>query len=200
MLNLTITSLVEIIKHYGYIIVFPISVAEGPIVAVVSGFLISAGYFSAPIVFFILLAGDIVGDAIYYSLGRFSRHTFINKWGKYIGINETRIKKLDYHFERHDWKILLIGKTQPIGAAILFSAGMTKMPLKKFVWYNLLASAPKVIIFLLIGYYTGEAYTRATTYLDYIGFASFGVAVLLIVCYIVAVRYLRAKEPDLNDI
>ncbi len=198
MLGLTLPKILALLTQYGYILIFPISVVEGPIVSVISGFLVSLGYFNIIIVFFILLLGDLVGDVIFYTLGFLSRHSFIKSFGKYIGINEERVAILEKHFKSHDWKILLIGKTQPIGAAILFSAGVARMPLRKYVLYNVIGSVPKVIIFLLIGYYFGDAYKKIAVYLDYTGLISIVIITLLIASYLLIKLYTKSKNKDLN--
>ncbi|MEO6077795.1 MAG: VTT domain-containing protein, partial [Candidatus Andersenbacteria bacterium] len=122
MLTFTLEHLIVLMRTYGYTIIFPLSIMEGPIVAVLSGFIASLGKLNIFFVFFTLLAGDIIGDTIHYIIGRWGRHSFIKKWGKYIGVTESKIQALEKYFAKHNWKILAFGKTQPIGSAILISA------------------------------------------------------------------------------
>lgn len=198
MLGLTLSNIILLINQYGYIILFPISIIEGPIVSVIAGFLVSVSSLNGIVVFFILMAGDLVGDTLYYILGLASRHGFVIRWGKYVGITTERVTKLEKYFKRHDWKILLIGKTQPIGSAILFTAGMIKMPLKKFIGYNLLASVPKVLLFEFAGFYLGRVYGTLDGYTDNLAIIFGTITFVLITIYIMIKRYLRSTNPDLQ--
>ena len=95
MLSLTIEKLVLLLSHYGYAVLFPLAVIEGPAVSVLAGFAVSLGYLNGIAVFLVLLLGDVVGDALHYALGRWGRKSFIERWGKYVGLNYERVMKLE---------------------------------------------------------------------------------------------------------
>ena len=173
MLHLTIDSLIQLISNYGYAIVFPLSVIEGPAVCVLAGFAVSLGYLGPIGVFITLMLGDVVGDALYYALGRFGRKSFIDKYGKYLGLNARRIEMLESYFVKYHWQVLLIAKTQAVGSPALVAAGVAKAPFGKYLWYNTLGSLPKVLVLEIIGFYFGKSYAAINTYIGYVAAITF---------------------------
>ena len=61
----------HLLMTYRYLILFPLAAVEGPIVALLVGFLISLGYFQFFPAFGIMILGDLIPDSFYYYLGRF---------------------------------------------------------------------------------------------------------------------------------
>jgi membrane protein DedA with SNARE-associated domain len=177
-----------LLTAYGYFILFPIAVVEGPVVTLIAGFLASLGYFNLGIVYAVAFAGDIVGDLIYYAIGRWGSKRIVAK-GKFLGVSVERIKKLESHFREHAGKTLLFGKwTHSIGGAILLAGGMSKVPLKKYLFYNSIGSIPKVLVFLLLGYYFGTAYKQINRYFEIASLA------ILLAIILMVVIYLRIKK------
>lgn len=195
MFGITLAKFTALIIAHGYAIIFPIAVVEGPIIAVFSGFLVSLGYLNFFMVFLVLMAGDMVGDAMYYAIGRWSRSGFLKKWGRHMGASEERIKKLEKVFAEHHWKILAFAKIQAVGSLFLITAGIAKTPFWKFVWYNILGSIPKVLLLELIGFYFGKSYSRVSDYLDYAAIVSF---IVLLALYWYVRKRIKTTYKDLG--
>jgi membrane protein DedA with SNARE-associated domain len=160
--------LIASLETYKYIALLPIVVIEGPVATVLAGFLSSMSYLSLGISYVIVVLGDLVGDMIYYALGYWGRGGIIEKYGSYVGITGKRLSQLEAHFQDHAGKTLLLGKlTHGIGIVALIAAGTARVPFIKFLWYNLVATLPKSLILLLVGFYFGEAYMKLSRYLDY---------------------------------
>ncbi len=155
---------------YKYLVLFPIAVIEGPIITIISGFLVSLGSLNFLTAYLVLISGDMVGDLFYYSLGYFGRIQFINRWGKYLGFKLEQISALEKHYSKHGGKTLLLGKfTQIGGGPVLVTAGIIKMPLKKFLFYNFVFTVPKSLVLLIVGFYFGQAYEQINKYYNKIG-------------------------------
>lgn len=186
------------IVTYKYAVLFPVTVVEGPIVTVIAGFLVAHDLLSFLPVYAIVVLGDLTGDVLYYAIGRWGRNnSFIMRIAGYVGINEKRIKGLEQHFAEHSGKTLIIGKiTHGVGSVILFASGTAKMPVGRFVWFNLLGTLPKSLLFMLIGYYFGEAYKSISKYIDYTALATFSIAILLLAIYVLTVRFFRKKSGE----
>ena len=185
--------LIELLAHYGYVVLFPVAVIEGPLAAMFAGAFVASGEFDFFVVFFLLFAADLVGDALYYSLGRFSHQRFLSGFGKKLGITEEKMAPLHDGFKRHDWKLILLGKTQALGSIILYFAGATRMPFLRFMFWNLLGTLPKVLLFELVGYFLGQGVIHSTRYINEIGIATFAAALLLLTGYYVVKRYIEEK-------
>src|SRR3989344_2097578 len=97
----------KLIETYTYFAIFPISVLEGTIIAVFSGFLVSVGIINIYITTGVLILGDIVGDIAYYSLGRFGEGNIIRRWGHYVGITRARAAFFKEQFLKHDINLIL---------------------------------------------------------------------------------------------
>ena len=55
---------------YSYLVLFPLVVIEGPVVTIITGFLVSLGFMDFIPAYFTIMAGDLTGDVLYYSAGR----------------------------------------------------------------------------------------------------------------------------------
>ncbi len=185
--------LITLLTEYKYILIFPITVLEGPIITVISGLLVSLGVLNGIVAYFLLALGDLTGDALYYWIGRSGRHSsWIKKWGKYLGYTEEGEKYLEGHFHKHPAKTFILGKlAHGVGGAVLVAAGIARVNFWEFIWYNIIGTLPKTLILLLIGYYAGSSYMQIDKYLSSIAiFTTVGV-VLLVVLYIFVGRWAK---------
>ncbi|MFH1254932.1 MAG: DedA family protein [bacterium] len=177
--------IIFLLTAYKYFFLFPALVVEGPIITVIAGFLSSLGVLNIFTVYAIAVAGDVVGDGMYYAIGYWGRRKFIERWGRFLGITAERVKNFDEHFEKRSFKTLAIGKlSHVVGAAALTSAGMAKMPFRKFIWYNFIATLPKSLVLALIGFYFGEAYLKIDSYFGYANFTAFLIIISAAVIYL----------------
>lgn len=190
--------LAPLVSQYGYAVLFPIAVLEGPAVTMVAGGLVASGQFDGVTVALMLIAADLIGDALYYSLGRWGHTPFLERLETILGLTHERFRPLEDGFRRHDWKLLLIGKTQPFGSLILYFAGATRMPVGRFVLLNLLATAPKVLFFEGVGYFVGSSITRSMRYLDYGAVAMLALAGIGLYAYHRVRKYLRNEISNVR--
>jgi membrane protein DedA with SNARE-associated domain len=141
---------------YGSALILPLSVVEGPIVSVATGFLSSQGYFAWPLAITLLVCGDLVGDLIYYWIGRSGVTTF-SGLGRRFGPRAAVSPELQCRLKHHSTKMLLIGKwTHSIGCLVLVGSGMLRLPLPQFLLVNLLATLPKSGALFAFGYFAGN--------------------------------------------
>lgn len=176
---------------YQYLVLFPLVAIEGPIISVVAGFLIAQGLMNVYLAYFIIITADLVGDGLYYALGR---------WGANFGmklfrISEEKLTQLESYFSSHGGKTILWGKlAHGIGTSFLFAAGAAKMPFRKFIYYNIIGTIPKSIILLFIGYLFGQSYARIGKYFDYYALFTLSLGIILIAIYLIVAKKLRKKE------
>lgn len=145
------------LAEYGYPLLLPLAVVEGPIVAILAGFLVAGGTLDFGWVLLLLVLGDVIGDAIYYALGRFGRAPS-GALGRRLGLTATRLRDIEQRLSHDAVKMLCLGKwTHAIGAVVLVGAGVVRVPLPKFLLVNLLASLPKCAVLMAIGYFAGNS-------------------------------------------
>lgn len=181
-MNQTIEQLLDLLLLYKYAIILPVAVIEGPVIAILVGVLIARELINPIFSYCLLIFGDVLGDTIYYCLGRFGGHPILKKWGHLIKVTESHLSKLEHHFHfKAPSKTLILGKTQPWGAAILFAAGTAKMNYLKFLLINTAASIPKTLLLVALGYYFNQAYVTLNGYVKYagIGLTMIGISIVI---------------------
>ncbi len=157
--------IIEVVRAHGLMFLFPVAVLEGPIVTVIAAWLARAGYFDVFAVYGVCVLADLVGDVMLYALGRRGPH-LPERWRRRLGLGGDRLQKLEAHFRDRGPGTLLFGKvTHSAGFAVLLAAGASRMPFGRFLLYNVLATLPKVLLFVLIGYSFGAAYAAIDTYI-----------------------------------
>src|SRR5882724_11741431 len=103
---MTTRQIVRFFIKYKYQAIFPVAIAEGPIISIICGFLVSRGRLDILPTLFILFLGDVISDVAFYLIGRGGRH--IMQYLKFIHISEERFEKIEVRFLRSPWKTMII--------------------------------------------------------------------------------------------
>ena len=141
---------------------------EGPIIAVIAGFLCTTQFLNPLIVFPVIVTGDIIGDSLSYMLGRFGVPEFLKKIAKRFGFKAENINRVRSYFDANPIRTISLSKiTLGIGFAGIYLAGNAKIPYRKFILICLLTSALQYIVYLSIGLLFGSAYKQISHYLDF---------------------------------
>jgi membrane protein DedA with SNARE-associated domain len=152
-------TIIALASKHGLAVIAPLAVLEGPIVTVIAAWLASQHILNLWSVALIVIIADVVGDVGLYSLGRWGLHRLPQRWRDKMGLNRARLVGLAKHFRAHGTRTLVMGKlTHSAGAAVLVAAGLGKVRLWRFIWVNLLATIPKSLFFVAVGYTVGSAY------------------------------------------
>ncbi len=184
--------IIALLLTYKYFIILPLAIIEGPIITIISGFLASQGHLNIFFVYWLLVFADLIGDSLYYCLGRFGRKGLIEKWGHYIGITHSKLNSLENHFKNHSGKTIIIGKiSHAVVIPILIAAGTAKMPFLKFIWFNFISTVPKSLILIIIGFFFGHAYKILNQYID--SFAIIG-PILIGVAFLIYLLFRKFKN------
>jgi membrane protein DedA with SNARE-associated domain len=183
----------KLLFTYSYLILFPLVVFEGPIVTIIAGFLVSLGFMDFIPTYLTIVSGDLVGDFVYYSAGRW----WLNKTYKgvlnFFSIDMKIVRRLEAAIKKRKGPFLFFGKlSHAVGGIILFAAGSAEIPLKEFLWFNFLATLPKSLILVAVGYYFGSTVSNFKKYLDFTVLGLFVLTVILIAVYF-GVTYLSNK-------
>lgn len=163
-----VVSLLPTIEHVGvigYWLVLLVSLAEslafvgvfvpGGIIVILAGFLSAQGYLDVGDVIWFAAVGAILGDSLSYGLGtkgvRFFR-------------NENRILKVSHlenaerFFKKHGEKSILLGRFIGIMRPIIpFVAGLSRMPQRTFLFWNIIGGVLWAFGYVLLGYFFGGA-------------------------------------------
>lgn len=198
----TLAQVVVLLQTYGYFLIFPIAFVEGPIIAVICGWLAGAGILDFAVAYMVLIAGNLAGDAFYYALGYWGGPAAIKKWGHWFRLDLDKTVRLKKYFDDHGGKILLWAKIAPDLSAtvILVGAGLARFNFWTFFVYGLMVEIPKTAILMLVGYFVVDAYQKIVNYFDYLG-AIFSLIWVVIIVLIVTYYWRRSKKMrNLTDI
>jgi len=189
------SQIIDLLTKYGYAIIFLLVIIEGPMVTIISSFLAASGYLNVFILYPLIVTADLFADVLWYFVGYLGRKNIVNRWGRFFGLTPdkiARLEKLNNKFKESQGKILFTAKiTHIIGFPFLIAAGIFHIDIKKFVWFNFLATIPKVIFFMILGYYFGEASEIITKYLGYSTFIGTALLILSLASYILIQKFFK---------
>jgi membrane-associated protein len=141
---------------HGSALILPLAVIEGPVVSIVSGFLAAQGYFDWYWALLLLVCGDLIGDAIYYWIGRTDR-TPLAFLHRRAGMRRAMTPEFQRQLRHNAAKVLIVGKwTHSVGGLVLIGSGVLRLPLPRFLLINLLTTLPKSTVLFGFGYFAGD--------------------------------------------
>lgn len=184
----------QLLSLYGYLLLFPLAVFEGPIITVVAGLLVTAGIFNPVLVYIVVVAGDIVGDSFWYAVGRFGGGSFTRTIEKIFGIKKENIEKAKEKMENNRFKMTMLSKLiHGVGFAGMIAAGAVRVSYPLFVLACLVVTLGQVAVFLALGLLFGHAYKQIGAYLDYFAGAMI-VGALLALTFFIWYRWRTKKK------
>lgn len=177
----TLENVLQLIQSHGLWLLAPFAILEGPIATVIASYLARMGYMNVFAVYVVCVLCDLLGDAMYYGIGRMGPAFLPERWLARMGLNEARQLALTDHFATKGGRTLLFGKwTHSTGLPIMLASGMARMNFAAYMWYNLIGTVPKTAVFVALGYFIGHAYASIDTYIARISLVLLGVALTLL--------------------
>ena len=163
---MTQEALLALMQSHGLWLVGPMAVVEGPIVTVIAAYLAKLGYMTLMGVYLVCVLGDLIGDGMYYWIGRAGPAILPDRWLARLGMTQARQLALEGHFAKSGPRTLLIGKwTQSAGLPIMLASGAARMNFTKYMLWNFAGSVPKTAVFVAIGWFIGSAYSAIDTWI-----------------------------------
>ena len=161
----------------------------------IAAMLASLGAFNVFLVLIFSIAGDIIGDVVLYGLGYRYGMGFVRHIGKYIGITESLVLRMEKYFTRHGGKtIFAVKSTTGLCWAAFTAAGIVKMDLKKFLRYSLLGGIVWSSFLVAMGYFYGYLWREIRDSIQWIGWAVVGLG---IVSFIVVTLYKKRQSKKI---
>ena len=101
--------------------------------------------------------GAILGDNIGFWLGRELGYRLVLRYGRYIGLDLSRIKLGQYLFLRHGGAIVFFGRfVSLLRALAAFIAGANRMPWLRFLAFNAAGAVLWSVLYGAGAYYLGK--------------------------------------------
>ena len=166
----------------SYALLIPIGIVGGQMAAFAAGAVASTGFFNPYAVFVVFTLGDILTDSIYYYLGRFRRvQAFAHRYGHKIGLEKPHFAILHQRWFERTFRTMLISKYGlAFTGPLLISAGMARLPARRFYAYAIAISIAQYAIFVPLGFYFAKSFTTVSYALKALQI----VAALLIFIYV----------------
>jgi len=184
-------NVVSIIGNWGYLIIFFVTFLEssafsgmivpGESIVVLSGFLSLYGYLDIEICIITAGLGAILGDSVGYALGRRLGRGYFDRHGRLLFLKAKHIDRVERYFHIHGGKTVFFGKfigfLRSFGP---FTAGMSRMPYRSFVLYNITSCIIWAIAFSLLGYFFGWSWQTIEKWSGRIGVFIFFILLIIV--------------------
>jgi len=137
--------------------------------------------------------GAVLGDNVGYWLGREFGYPLLMRYGRYVGLDEKRIKLGQYLFMRHGGKVVFFGRFVAVLRVLAaFLAGVNRMEWRSFLIANTAGGILWSLVYGLGAYLFGAALFHAHMPV------TVGLVAIALVLVILAMRYVRAHETELE--
>jgi membrane protein DedA with SNARE-associated domain len=143
------------------------------------------------LVVLVAAAAGIIGNNIGYLLGDLGGWRLLLRYGKYIRMNEDRIKVGRYLFDRHGGKVVFFGRfVAVLRTYAAFLAGTNKMHWRRFMFFN---ASGGIIWASIYGFGAYELGSKAKHVSSIIAIVGIALAVVAIAAGVIIIRRSEAK-------
>jgi undecaprenyl-diphosphatase len=169
-------------------------IAPGETAVIVGGLVAGQGKISLLVLIGIVWACAVLGDLTSYELGRRLGRDWLLRHGERLKITEERLDQVEGFFQRRGNVTIFFGRFLGFVRPLLpFIAGASRMPLRRYLVYDVLAAGAWAATFSVLGYVFWQSFSRLTTYVSR-GLFAFGTFVVLVVAVVALVRLRRDPE------
>ena len=184
----------DVIQASGYLGVALLMFAENlfppipsEVILPLAGFLVNQGELRFVPALVVATVGSLAGALVLYALGRWGGRTLVLRYGRLLRVRETDLDRADAWFDRYGEAVVLLGRMVPgVRSLVSIPAGLSEMPVKRFVVLTVLGSGAWNTLLIGVGWQLGENWSRLSGVL---GSVSNAVLAILAVATIVLVMW-----------
>lgn len=144
----------QFIQDFGYWAVLIGTFLEGETILVLGGFAAHRGYLSLPVVIIVAFLGTVIGDQLFFYLGRKHSPSILKRRPGW----QRKIEKAQRLINRHEILILLGFRfIYGLRAVIPFTLGLAAISPRVFVPLNIMGAIIWAVAIGSAGYYFGHA-------------------------------------------
>ena len=171
-------------------------IAPGETTVIVGGVVAGQGEISLWVLIAITWTCAVAGDLASYTAGRKLGRAWLLRHGERLKITEARLHQVEEFFDRRGGITILVGRFIGFVRALApFIAGTSRMPLRRFLPYDVLGAGAWAATFATLGYVFWHSFDQLTTYVSR-GLFAFGTVVVLVGAIVALVRLKR--DPELR--
>ena len=192
-----------IMEDYGYIGIFLLIMVENLFPPIPSEVILTFGGFMTTqtdlTVWGVVIAstlGSLAGAIVLYTIcamvGITRIERFVDKWGKWLRLTSSDIRKANRWFEKYDvWTVFLCRFVPLIRSLISLPAGLAKMNFFIFILLTTLGTLIWNLVLVKVGAAVGDSWETIVHYMDI--YSNIAYAAIAIVFLIIVVRFYRKK-------
>jgi membrane protein DedA with SNARE-associated domain/membrane-associated phospholipid phosphatase len=169
-------------------------IAPGETTVIVGGVIAGQGEISLSVLIAITWACAVAGDVASYTVGRRLGRAWLLRHGERLKITEARIEQVERFFEKRGGATILIGRFIGFVRALApFIAGTSRMPMSRFLPYDVLGAGAWAATFATLGYVFWHSFDQLTTYVSR-GLFAFSSVVVVAGGFVALVQLRRDPE------
>ena len=201
--------IINIMEQVGYLGVFLLIAIENifppipsEVILVFGGFMTTYTTLNIPIMILAATLGSLLGAIVLYYIGKIFnkerlKKIISGKIGKVLRLKASDIEKADKWFDTKGNKTVFFCRFIPIVRSLIsIPAGMSEMPMQKFLIYTILGSLIWNTVLIVVGSIVGDKWETIVGYLD--NFSNV-ILIILVIIFVVAIYYwfvIRKKKQS----
>jgi membrane protein DedA with SNARE-associated domain len=203
-MELSTDTLQHLLSTWGYLAVFVFVAVEssgipfpGETMLVTAAAYAGAGHIDIFMVIGAGAAGAIIGDNIGYLVGRTGGREIVERYGKYVRLDDRKLASAERFFDRHGDKTVFLGRfVAVLRAWAAFLAGLNRMRWNTFLFFNAAGGIVWATTFGLLAYSLGKNLPLLHQVMRTFGIAGIVAAIVLAVVMYVLHRRARKRRRD----
>lgn len=137
--------------------------------------------------------GSMLGSISMYLAGLWGGRPFAERYGRYLGLREEKLRSAEGWFERHGDLAVFICQLLPVARDLVpFPAGLAGMRSRRFAMFSFLGSVPFCLVLAFIGLYFGPEWEEAVEVVDRYDILVLALSAALVALYL-AYRRMRGR-------
>lgn len=159
-----------------------------------AGFLVGTGDAVEPLTgqpwsyWLVVIAGTLgatVGALIAYAIGLYGGRPIVDRWGRYLGITHADLDRAESFFARYGEAASFFGRLVPVVRSLVsFAAGLSRMPLPKFILFTFLGSLPFTAVLVFAGLQLGANWESVGPVLKRFEYAILAVLAVIVIAWV----------------
>jgi membrane protein DedA with SNARE-associated domain len=182
---------------WNYVIMSTLVIVEGPAATLLGAAAASGGYMNPVAVFFVAALSNMTSDLIWYTLGYSGKIEWAMKLGRKFGLRDRYVKRLQAGMHNHAAKIIFVAKlTNGFSLASLVAAGLTRVPIKRWLPSLVFAETNWTGMLVLIGFHATQALTKVEHRMEIVIVI---MSIIFLAGILVWARHMIKQEEKLGD-
>ena len=150
-----------------------------------------------PLAVALATVGSVVGALFGYLIGAWGGRPLLDRYGRYVGIGAADLDRADRWFDRWGGWAVFLGRMVPlVRTFVSYPAGITRMPLGRFVLFSTLGSLPWNAALIYAGLVVGDNYPQIEAALKPWEYVIYAVVIFAIGAFAVRWWWGKRRRPE----